>query len=179
MHILFVCTGNVCRSPTAERLAMEYVARSHIQSVLTASSAGTRAMVGHPIQPFAARVLTKLGGDPYNFAARQITPRTAASADLVITMTRSHRDDVLELVPRRLDRVFSLLETARLVSDCSARTIEDLAAFRPLLPTHTQFDIPDPMGRDETYFELVGSQIADHLPPILELCARDQSSSTA
>jgi protein-tyrosine phosphatase len=169
LHILFVCTGNVCRSPMAERLAIAYGARYHIKG-LTASSAGTRAMTGHPIQPYAARVLEELGGDASNFAARQLKPTIAADADLVLTMTRVHRDDVLKLVPQQLHRTFTLREAARLASECSARNVPDLAEFRPRLPAQGESDIPDPLGHDEAFFAKLGAQIADLLPPVLELC---------
>ena len=119
LHILFVCTGNVCRSPTAERLATHYGARSHIRD-FTVSSAGTHAMIGHPVQPSAARVLMRLGGDPSDFAARQITPRLVGGADLVLTMTRAHRDDVLGLVPQGLHRTFTLIEACLLYTSDAA-----------------------------------------------------------
>src|SRR3954468_20311151 len=70
LHVLFVCTGNICRSPTAERLALAYSAGSNFEN-FTASSAGTRAVTGHPIEPVAACVLEKLGGDASDFAARR------------------------------------------------------------------------------------------------------------
>jgi protein-tyrosine phosphatase len=171
MHILFVCTGNVCRSPMAERLAIAYGARSHIDDIRT-SSAGTHALTGRPIQPYAARVLDELGGDTSHFAARQLTPTLAANADLVLTMTRAHRDDVLKVAPQQLHRTFTLSEAARLASEYGARSIEDLAAFRPQLPARGPSDIPDPMGQDKAFFAMVGAQIADLLPPVLELCRR-------
>jgi protein-tyrosine phosphatase len=135
-----------------------------------ASSAGTRAVIAHPINHDAALVLEKLGGDVSNFAARQLTPRIASDADLVLTMTKAHRDAVLELAPRQLHRTFTLSEAARLVSDCNARNVADLAASRTHLAAHELPDIPDPIGRSAEAFAMVGSQIADLLPPILELC---------
>ncbi|AGB21351.1 protein-tyrosine-phosphatase [Mycobacterium sp. JS623] len=170
MHILFVCTGNVCRSPTAERLAVAHCTRSQ---EFRASSAGTRAVTGQPIQPWAARVLEQLGGDASDFAARQLTAKIAAEADLVITMTRAHRNAVLKFAPQQLHRTFTLSEAAHLASECNARNIEDLATLRPRLPAGGSPDIPDPIGQDEAFFAMVGAQIADLLPPILELCRRD------
>jgi protein-tyrosine phosphatase len=169
MHILFVCTGNICRSPMAERLASAYGARLEFQN-FRASSAGTRAVKGHPIQVYAARVLEKLGGDSSGFAARQLTPAIAADADLVVTMTMAHRDKVLELVPQQLHRTFTLREAARLASHCNARNVGDLAACRLRSPAMELSDIPDPIGHDEAYFAMVGAQIAELLPPVLELC---------
>ena len=83
MHIMFVCTGNICRSPTAERLAASYVAEHGIPD-LTTSSAGTRAMIGHPIHRDAAVVLEKLRGDSSSFAARQLTSKIASTAGTVV-----------------------------------------------------------------------------------------------
>jgi protein-tyrosine phosphatase len=169
VHILFVCTGNVCRSPMAERLFIAYAARSRYGD-LKASSAGTHALTEHPIDPYAARVLEKLGGETSNFAARQLTRAIAADADLVLTMTKAHRDDVLKHAPRQLHKTFTLEEAARLVSEGNARNVADLAAFRPRFPTHRSSDIPDPMGHDESFFAMVGARIAELVPPILELC---------
>jgi protein-tyrosine phosphatase len=169
LHVLFVCTGNICRSPTAERLATAYGARLELAG-FSASSAGTHAVVGHPVQPNAALVLEKLGGDASNFAARQLTSRIASDADLVLTMTRAHRRAVLELAPHRLHRTFTLYDAARLVSECDARDVADLAALHPQLVVDETSDIPDPIGRGAEYYSTIGSQIADLLPPILELC---------
>jgi protein-tyrosine phosphatase len=140
---------------------------------LMVSSAGTRAVIAHPIHRDAALVLEQLGGEVSNFAARQLTSKIASDADLVLTMTRAHRDTVLELAPRQLHRTFTLGEAAHLVSDYNARNIADLVALRPHIVGHSVFDIPDPMGQSAEVFATVGSQIADILPPILELCRRE------
>lgn len=169
MRILFVCTGNICRSPMAERLAIAYGARSRFQN-LTVSSAGTHAMTGHPIEFYATRTLKQLGGETSDFVARQLTPTIAGNADLILTMTRAHRDHVLKLAPRQLGRTFTLREASRLASECDARSIADLAKFRPQFPSDEASDISDPIGHDEAFFALVGGQIASLLPPVLELC---------
>ena len=169
MHVLFVCTGNICRSPTAERLAAAYAAE-HGMLDFTATSAGTRAVIGHPIHRDAATVLEELGGDASDFAARQLKPKIAAAADLIIAMTSAHRDTVLETAPRQLKRTFNLTEAARLASMDGAGTLADLAALRPHLTANDIADIPDPIGQSPEVFAAVGAQIAELLPPILELC---------
>ena len=171
MNILFVCTGNICRSPMAERLTVAY-ATSHAIPDLAASSAGTRAVVGHPIQVDAARILEKLDADTSDFAARRLTPTIVSKADLVLTMTREHRDIVLETAPRQLQRTFTLIEAAQLTSQFAAQTISDLGALRPRLAANEPSDIPDPIGQSPEFFAMVGDQIADLLPPILDLCRR-------
>ena len=172
MNLLFVCTGNICRSPTAERLAAAYAARVQIPH-FTASSAGTRAMIGHPMHYEAARVLEELGGEAADFAARQLTASIASEADLVLAMTKAHRDAVLEVAPHKLHRTFTLTEAALLASVCNAQTVADLKALRPQLAGHELTDIPDPVGRSADVFAAVGSQIASLLPSILVLCRRD------
>ncbi len=145
MHVLFVCTGNICRSPSGERLARAYAAEAGV-SGFTASSAGTRAMVGHPIEPTAARVLAGLGGDPTKFQARRMTTALASDADLILTMTESQRDKVLAMAPARLKRTFTLREAARLGSLADAGTVEDLARRQTPISCHRTQDVMDPMG---------------------------------
>lgn len=148
---------------------MAYAARLDIPH-FSAASAGIRAVIGHPIHPEAALVLQKLGGETSDFAARQLTPKIAAGADLVLTMTRAQRDAVLEFAPRHLHRTFTLGSAARLVTQFAARDIADLAALRPQLATNELFDIPDPIGQKADFHATVGSQIARLVPPILKLC---------
>lgn len=135
----------------------------------SAASAGTHAVIGHPISQYAADVLTRRGGDPTNFAARQLTPRIASDADLVITMTTAHRTAVLELAPRQLRRTFTLGEASLLASTYGARTVADLAALRLRLPEHQPVEIADPIGRDLETYEAIGEQIAALLPPVIAL----------
>src|SRR3954466_14540445 len=97
MRLLFVCTGNICRSPLAERLAAAWAeqslgagaARVHIWS------AGTEGRDGKPMDAKSASALSRLGGDPTGFKARTFVPDMADVADLVLTMTRRHRRLVL------------------------------------------------------------------------------------
>lgn len=168
---MFVCTGNICRSPTAERLALEYGARRRIGG-LTASSAGTRALAGYPIHPKAASVLQRLGGDGSSFSARQLTARVLTPVDLVLTMTRAHRESVLELAPSKLHRTFTLAEASRLATTFDVQTVADLSPLRSQLVSDDQMDIPDPMGKGDDVFEYVATLIADLLPPVMTLCAR-------
>ncbi|WP_328848063.1 low molecular weight phosphatase family protein [Mycolicibacterium austroafricanum] len=171
LHVLFVCTGNVCRSPTAERLAAAYARSLNIVG-FRASSAGTRAVIGHPIHPDAASVLESLGGDASDFSARQLTAKIISGADLTLTMTAAHRDAVLEAAPHKLNCTFTLGEASRLVSTCNAQTVADLAVLRPHLAIHERADVFDPIGHDVEVFESVGVQIAELLPPIIDLCRR-------
>ncbi len=168
LRILFVCTGNICRSPIAERLAAVEAVRQKIPNV-NAASAGTRAVVGHPIHDDAASVLAELGGDPSGFAARQFRPKLAMESDLILTMTKAHRDDVLRCVPRLIGRTFTIAEAAQLVSEFKAGSIAELAECRPFLAGRRLSDVPDPIGKEAEFFARVGAQIAELLAPVMEL----------
>jgi protein-tyrosine phosphatase len=175
LHVLFVCTGNICRSPTAERLADVYGVRYQIPD-FKVSSAGTRAVTAHPIHQDAAAVLENLGGDSSGFAARQLTARIASEADLLLAMTKAHRDSVLELAPHRLHRTFTLSEASRLASEFNVRKVGDLAALRSQLTAADLRDIPDPIGQGKEAFAEVGSQISELLSPLLEFCRRSSEA---
>lgn len=136
------------------------------------SSAGTRAAIGRPFHREAALVATELGGDPSLFSARQLTRRIASEADLVITMTKAHRDDVLELAPHRLHQTFTVSEIATIISRYRPENLADLAVYRPQLSPLEIVDVPDPIGRSPDFFVSVGRQIAALVPPIVKFCSQ-------
>lgn len=143
-----------------------------------ASSAGTRAVIDHPIHRDAVPVLERLGGDASDFAARQLTAKIAAGADLILTMTTTHRDTVLELAPRQLRRTFTLAEAAALAARDDVRDVDDLAALRSQLDRRDRVDVADPIGQGGDVFAAVGARIAELLPPILDLCGRSARAGT-
>lgn len=166
MQLLFVCTGNICRSPIAERLAQAWSTRAGATD-LTTSSAGTRAVIGSPMEPTAAQTLSDLGGSPDGFVARQINPAIASSADLVLTMTEEHRDAVLRISPRQLKRTFTLLEASHIARALGRGTIPELAAARGSVGRPENTDVPDPIGRSAIVFGDVGSRIESALLDLL------------
>jgi protein-tyrosine phosphatase len=109
--ILAVCTGNVCRSPAVERLLA-----SKLGPTVIVSSAGTHALVGHPISSPMAALLTNGGFEPHPFEARRLSEHMLKEADLVLTMTRAQRGLVVELCPAVVRRAFTLREFARLMN---------------------------------------------------------------
>ncbi|MBM9838419.1 low molecular weight phosphatase family protein [Rhodococcus hoagii] len=166
MQLLFVCTGNICRSPIAERLASAWSARSDTID-LTVASAGTRAVVGSPMEPKAAQVLSDLGGSPDGFVARQINPAVTSSADLVLTMTEEHRDAVLKLSPRHLKRTFTLLEAAQIAREIGPATVAEFAAARAIVTRAGMIDVPDPIRQSTRAFEDAGKLIEQALEGLL------------
>lgn len=133
--VLAVCTGNICRSPATERLL---AARLGPESGVQVRSAGTGALVGHPIHPPMATHLTAAGASVDGFVARQVTEAMLREADLILALTRAHRAALVELAPAVVRRVFTLRELGRLAQDVGTEglpagpVVDRLAALVPV-----------------------------------------------
>ena len=119
-RLLFVCTGNICRSPFARfhtRALLEMRLGPRWASWFDVASGGTGAVVGSEMHPLSRGQLGPLATHPdvAAFRARQLPARDVELADLVLTVSRSHRSAVLELEPRALRSTFTVREFARLL----------------------------------------------------------------
>jgi low molecular weight protein-tyrosine phosphatase len=184
MRVLFVCTGNICRSPLAERLLRSW-ARDALgagAADLTVGSAGTAAIDGTPMDPHSAQVLTELGGSPEGFRARRLVPGEAVDADLVLTMSRAQRRLVLHSDPRSLRRVFTLPEAAGLlpladreglpllpVPERARELAVRLDAARAHRRGTDEDDVRDPIGRPLEVHRQVAARIAGALRPLADV----------
>ena len=126
-HILFVCSGNTCRSPLAEGIARSLLVDGEPFSV---SSAGTSAMEGLPASVHSTEVGRQHGIDLSGHRSRLLSGTLVREADLIVTMGRGHIETVGAIEP-------DALVYTRLLADFS----EDLDG-----------DIDDPIGGSiETY----------------------------
>jgi protein-tyrosine-phosphatase len=141
--ILFVCTGNVCRSPMAELLCR---VGAGPDADLEVASAGMYALVGEGIDGPTATVLTQLGIDASRHRARQFEPSMAARADLVLTAEAAHRDRIMSAVPRAFRRTFTMKEFARL---SRYATGSDRAEIVNVLAARRGADGATPRGQDD------------------------------
>jgi tRNA threonylcarbamoyl adenosine modification protein (Sua5/YciO/YrdC/YwlC family) len=107
--LALVCTGNTCRSPMAEAL-MRHRLREATgrEDAIGVVSAGIAAFNGDPASLQAVEVMGARGLDLTGHTSQPMTEQLLLLADLVLTMTRSHRDAILAKYPEASDRVFTL-----------------------------------------------------------------------
>jgi protein-tyrosine phosphatase len=133
--ILVVCTGNICRSPVAERLL-----RAQGEALglpIAVHSAGTQSMVGHGMTPEAAHLAQHYGADSVNHSSKQLTEQQITTADLILTATREHRSKVVSMHPRAARYTYTLNQFARLAPAAveSLSQVELVETKRPDLAT--------------------------------------------
>lgn len=104
-RILFVCTGNTCRSPMAEALFRSKVAGTPLE----VRSAGVAAYNGQPASEYAHQVLEERS-ITYSHQAQRVTDELISWADLILTMTGSHKSVIANYFPSALEKVYTLRE---------------------------------------------------------------------
>ncbi|MFE5329009.1 low molecular weight phosphatase family protein [Embleya sp. NPDC056575] len=184
-RILFVCTGSICRSPIAERLARLGLQRRLAADDavrLSVQSAGTWGHEGAPMEPHAAEVLLEYGADPGDFHGRELLDEHVAEADLVLTATLDHRAHVVSMGHASGLRTFTLKEFTRLVAvlerapyperDLVQRgrsLVRAAAALRGRLaaPDPEWDEVADPYGAPLSVFRACAFDIGSALDPVL------------
>jgi len=109
--ILFVCTGNTCRSPMAKAIAEDILAKQEPQGITThIDSAGIAAGEGIPATDEAIKVLKGMKIDLKNHQSKILTLAMIDQAELIYTMTPSHAQAVMTMAPNSVHKVFVLDE---------------------------------------------------------------------
>ncbi|MCK5675693.1 MAG: low molecular weight protein arginine phosphatase [Verrucomicrobia bacterium] len=101
--VLFVCTGNTCRSPMAEALFRHRIGD---EMQWEACSAGTFAGAGFPASSNAVEAMRELGINIDGHRSQPITAELVQQANLIVTMTAGHRFELLQNFPKVGNRVF-------------------------------------------------------------------------
>ncbi|PJJ65649.1 low molecular weight phosphatase family protein [Compostimonas suwonensis] len=176
--VLFVCTGNICRSPLAEAVFRARSGGGVDGAGLPVGSAGLHAVVGAPMDGIPAQLARDAGADSQH-RARQIDRDSVSRAALVLTMTREQRTQLVREFPSALRRAFTLAEFLRLLGDPAApvrpeapaapvglaasqrlgELVAGAGSARGSLGSHDDDDIADPYGRSRETHERVGGRI--------------------
>ncbi|UCG35064.1 MAG: threonylcarbamoyl-AMP synthase [Candidatus Omnitrophota bacterium] len=134
-RILFVCTGNTCRSPMAQYLFEKYLreAKPYLIGRYEIISRGTGALTGAKPTSNVFKILKVVEGiDASDFISRRIDRRTILSSDHIFTMDDNQARYIMQLEPSAEGRVFAL---------------------KKFLPPELERDIPDPIGKDIEVYE--------------------------
>lgn len=126
MNIIFVCTGNTCRSPMAEGFFKTLSADS---AAFEACSRGIAAIDGMRASEYSVIAASELGSDIANHASHQITQADVSWADFIFTMTSSHASVLKAAFPESSQKIFTIAEFA-LSADVSDPYGGDLAIYR-------------------------------------------------
>jgi protein-tyrosine phosphatase len=138
--VLLVCTGNTCRSPMAEVMCRQMMAdrlkctaAELVERGVMVMSAGISAMMGGRPSPEAVIAMDKLGLQLGDHESQPLTAQLVRQADIIWTMTRSHRQAIVAQWPEASSRTFVL--------------------------GGEQGDIADPIGGPLEYYERCAAQI--------------------
>ena len=174
--VLFVCTGNLCRSPTAEAIAWRELAKlpgareaqlpgareAHPSARLRFASAGTHALEGSPATPRAVIAAAALGADVARHRARALTRRRVRDADLVLCMAAEHRGLVLAYDRGAQRRIFTLASFARAVTEYplpASNPAELVVMAGEEARDLPEDDVTDPIGGSAALYAAVARRI--------------------
>lgn len=143
-HILFVCTGNICRSPLAEGLFRRMVKG---RNDFVVASAGVSAAAGYPASSNSITALGQIGIDLTRFRSQPLTEVLVEKATYIFAMTRGHLDVILTFFPEAAEKTFLLTEF--------------------LSGPEKGSDIPDPIGQGLDVYIKCRERIKSALPSVL------------
>lgn len=148
-NILFVCTGNICRSPLAEGVMRHIVRRDNLHNSVTVDSAGTHAYhVGEPPDARAIAAAGRRSIDLGGMFARKIGRDDFATQDLIVALDGEHYDILRRMQP--------------------SGSHAELRMMLEFAPQQAERDVPDPFFGGDTDFEHALDLIVEASEGLLE-----------
>ena len=156
-RVLFVCTGNICRSPTAEAVFRKAVADAGLSDRIECDSAGMAPWhAGKAPDPRAVRAAFQRGYEMVELRGRHLGVRDYSDFDLLIGMDSGHVKDMARKCPRKAKGQVALF-----------------LDFSPELAATHGADVPDPYAGDEADFEFALDLIEAGVPNLLAAVEKD------
>lgn len=154
IKIMFVCTGNTCRSCMAEGLMKEALKNSQHSKGIVAASRGISAFDGDSASGHSVKALKTLWDiDISSHKAKILTNRDTEHADLILTMTRQHRDIIKGIYPHKKTQIFTLKEYV----------------YPDLNPDSGGADIRDPYGMSYEVYEACARELQECIKLLLNI----------
>jgi protein-tyrosine phosphatase len=123
IKVLFVCLGNICRSPMAEAVFRHLVKKEGLDQKIIVDSAGTGGWhVGEGPHRGTAKILQQYEIDSTGLIARQIKKQDLNDFDYIVAMDKQNKNDILSLTNEENTKVFQLLD---LVEDVQNKDVPD------------------------------------------------------
>lgn len=160
-RVMFVCTGNTCRSPMAEGGLRKLLENKEIKDIEVYSS-GTGAATGFPATVYAIEAVRVWYADIRQHVSQPLTSELIRQADLIFCMTSSHCYEVIRMVPDARKKTFVLKNYPEL--GCDGEGIED--------------PIGEPLDMYNQTFLEIGEELGRILPSVLEAAKEKERTST-